>query len=98
MNLTVCAGTLTTETSRSRGTNLRVSKAQRNPFFTTKNTKRHEIETKERSQRMNAVTPHAFTDYMYFLHYLHVLHGETVFLILHILSIPVKIQIPIPCT
>ena len=40
---------------------------------------------------MNAVTPHAFTDYMYFLHYLHVLHGETVFLILSILYIPVKI-------
>ncbi len=36
---------------------------------------------------MNAVTPHAFTDYMYFLHYLHVLHGETVFLILSILPI-----------
>ncbi len=41
---------------------------------------------------MNAVTPHAFTDYMYFLHYL---HGERFFLILYILSIPVKIQIPI---
>ena len=40
---------------------------------------------------MNAVTPHAFTDYMYFLHYL---HGETGFLILPILYIPVKIQIP----
>jgi len=39
---------------------------------------------------MNAVTPHAFTDYMYFLHYLHVLHGETVFLIMSILPIPVK--------
>ena len=28
------------------GTSLRASKAQRNPFFTTKNTKRHEIGTK----------------------------------------------------
>ena len=44
---------------------------------------------------MNAVTPHAFTDYMYFLHYLHVLHGERFFLILSILYIPVKIQISI---
>ena len=25
---------------------------------------------------MHAVTPHAFTDYMYLLHYLHVLLGE----------------------
>ena len=41
---------------------------------------------------MNAVTPHAFTDYMYFLHYLHVLHGEMIFLIMYI---PVQIQIPI---
>jgi len=61
LHLTGYAGTLTTDT-----------KAQRNPFFTTKNTKRHEIRNKKRSQRMHAVTPHAFTDYMYFLHYLHV--------------------------
>jgi hypothetical protein len=50
------------------GTSLRASKAQRNHFLPRKTRNRN----KKRSQRMNAVTPHAFTDYMYFLHYLHV--------------------------
>ena len=35
-----------------------------------------ETQRENRSQRMYADTPRSFTDCMYYLHYLHELHGE----------------------
>ena len=70
MNLTGCAGTITTKTSRMAGLAWEPARHREIIFYREKHEKTRN-RNKKRSQRMNAVTPHAFTDYMYFLHYLH---------------------------
>ena len=104
MNLTGCAGTLNPfshkgakaqrNPSRSRGTTKNLARHSRNQKYTltTKGTKIHEIGTKKGvSECMRLHSMHSLTTCIFFITFM----VKLPFLILHILSIPVKIQIPI---